>query len=121
MKEVIVKGADITDIIYINFEDERILPMKAEDLQNVLDAYFFSGGYPEITLIQEKGVRARIFQDYFNTIFYRDLVDRYKIKRSELLRQCEYFPLLYADSKRVCNDSIFESLGLDDHSERRLP
>jgi predicted AAA+ superfamily ATPase len=43
MKEVIVKGADITDIIYINFEDERILPMKAEDLQNVLDAYFFSG------------------------------------------------------------------------------
>jgi len=187
MKEVIAKGADITDIIYINFEDERILPMKAEDLQNVLDAYFelyqekkypfifldeiqnvdnwdkfvrrlndqgfkifltgsnsrllgreiatalrgrtltyelfpfsfaeflavsgipfdknslygsarhhirqqfddffFSGGYPEITLIQEKSVRARIFQDYFNTIFYRDLVDRYKIKSSELLRQ----------------------------------
>ena len=116
MKEVIAKGADITDIIYINFEDERILPMKAEDLQNVLDAYFFSGRYPEITLIQEKGVRARIFQDYFNTIFYRDLVDRYKIKRSDLLRQCEYYPLLYADSKRVCNDSILENLGLDDHS-----
>jgi hypothetical protein len=187
MKELIEKGTDITDMIYVNFEDERILPMKASDLQLILDAYFelyegknrplvffdeiqnldnwdkfvrrlndqglkvfltgsnsrmlareiatslrgrtityellpfsfsefvaakglsydknsvygkarhqirqqfdeyfFSGGYPEITFTEDKSARNRILQDYFNTIFYRDLVDRYKINNSELLRQ----------------------------------
>ena len=187
MKELIEKGADITDIIYVNFEDERILPMRSSDLQLILDAYFelyegksrpivffdeiqnldnwdkfvrrlndqglkvfltgsnsrmlareiatslrgrtityelfpfsfsefvaakglsydkdhvygkarhqvrqqfdaylFSGGYPEITFLEDKSTRGKILQDYFNTIFYRDPVDRYKIKNSELLRQ----------------------------------
>lgn len=187
IKKLLGEGVDLTDIIYINFEDERILPMNPEDLQQILDAYFelypsknkpfiffdeiqningwdpfvrrlndqglniflagsnsrmlghdiatalrgrtltyeifplsfreflsannitiekdviyrkmrhrinqlyeeylFSGGYPEVTLIEEKSTRGRILQDYFNTIFYRDLVERYRIKNSELLRQ----------------------------------
>lgn len=187
MKKLTAKGVDITDIIYINFEDERLLPMVPEDLHGILDAYFelyqdknrpyifldeiqnisgwekfvrrindqgyktfltgsnsrmlsreiatalrgrtityevfpfsfaeflaaqriifdknmlygtmrhrirrlfgdyfFSGGYPEIAFIKEKAARNKIFQDYFNTVFYKDLVDRYKIKNTELLRQ----------------------------------
>ena len=187
MKNLIAKETTISDIIYINFEDERILPMRTDDLQSVLDAYFelyqdkkqpfifldeiqniahwekfvrrlseqgfrifltgsnsrmlghdiatalrgrtltyelfpfsfteflmakgvfydkggvygatrhhirhlfdsylFSGGYPEIALIHEKATQGKILQEYFNTIFYRDLVDRYKIHNSELLRQ----------------------------------
>lgn len=187
MKKLLAEGMDITDIIYINFEDERILPMNPEDLQHILNAYFelyptkgkpfiffdeiqniygwnkfvrrlndqglniiltgsnsrmlgheiatalrgrtltyeifpfsfreflraneiimeknviygktrhrvnqlyeeylFSGGYPEITLIEKKSTKGRLLQDYFNTIFYRDLVERYRIKNSNLLRQ----------------------------------
>lgn len=187
MKELIKKRLDITDILYINFEDERILPMDAQELQLILDAYFelyekktnpfifldevqnisgwdrfvrrlndkgftllitgsnshmlgrdvatslrgrtltyeifpfsfkeflagqgiraeknllygkmrhrirtlyedyfFSGGYPEIALIRDKTIRSRILQDYFNTIFYKDLVDRYHIKNTDLLKQ----------------------------------
>ena len=49
--------------------------------------YLFSGGYPEIAFIEERSTKGRILQDYFNTIFYRDLVERYRIKNSELLRQ----------------------------------
>ncbi|RLC32337.1 MAG: ATP-binding protein, partial [Deltaproteobacteria bacterium] len=40
MKKLIAGGSDLTDIIYVNFEDERVLPMQAEDLQGILDAYF---------------------------------------------------------------------------------
>ena len=187
MKQLIGKGLNITDFIYINFEDERIMPMKEEDLQYILDAYFelyekkanpfvfldeiqnitgwdrfvrrlndrgltlfitgsnsrmlgreiatslrgrtltqeifpfsfkeflhakgirseknlvygkmrhrirslyedyfFSGGYPEVALIEDKSTKGRILQDYFNTIFYKDLVDRYRIKNTELLKQ----------------------------------
>jgi hypothetical protein len=187
MKALIRKSFHLTDILYINFEDERILPMKGEELQYILDAYFelyekknkpfifldevqnidgwdrfvrrlndrgftllitgsnsqmlsreiatslrgrtltyeifpfsfkefleakrikpeknllygkmrhriktlyedyfYSGGYPEIALIQDKSVKGRILQEYFNTIFYKDLVDRYRIKNTDLLKQ----------------------------------
>jgi len=187
MKEILQGSAGITDILYVNFEDERITPIKAENLQDMLDAYFelydgkpdpfvfldevqnvsgwdrfvrrlsdagfrvfitgsnsrmlareiatslrgrtityevfpfsfrefvglrgvtlnkdtaygktrhrfgplyeeyfFSGGYPEIALAEGDSIKGRILQDYFNTIFYKDLVDRYAIKNTELLRQ----------------------------------
>lgn len=187
IKELLEKKIKITDVIYINFEDERILPMEGGDLQYILDAYFelyekkanpfifldeiqnitgwdrfvrrlndkgftvfitgsnsrmlgreiatslrgrtltyeifpfsfkeflaakgiraeknliygkkrhqirsfyedyfYSGGYPEIVLIGDELTRGRILQDYFNTIFYKDLVDRYRIKNSTLLKQ----------------------------------
>lgn len=187
IKQLMSGGAKLTDIIYVNFEDERILPMTAGDLHQVLDAYFelypgkespwlffdeiqniegwdkfvrrlneqgyrifitgsnsrmlgheiatalrgrtltfelfpfsfseflavrgvtpthsliygknrhkartlfdeymFSGGYPEIVLTAENSLKGRILQDYFNTVFYRDLVERYRVKNTELLRQ----------------------------------
>jgi len=40
IKKLLAKEVEITDIIYINFEDERILPMKPEDLEHILNAYF---------------------------------------------------------------------------------
>jgi predicted AAA+ superfamily ATPase len=187
MTGILQGGADISDILYVNFEDERITPLKSENLQDLLDAYFemyegkpkpfvfldeiqnvsgwdrfvrrlndaglqvfitgsnsrmlgreiatslrgrtityevfpfsfkefislrgvklqkdtaygktrhrfgplfeeysFSGGYPEIVLTEGDSIKGRILQDYFNAIFYKDLVDRYSIKNTELLRQ----------------------------------
>jgi len=40
IKKLLAKGAAITDIVYMDFEDERLLPMRPEDLQGILDAYF---------------------------------------------------------------------------------
>jgi len=186
IKDLIKIGRSIEDILYVNFEDERILPLQASDLQTILDAYYelygektkpyvffdeiqniegwqpfarrlndqgyrlfitgsnskmlsreiasalrgrtityelfpfsFSeylssqniesgknaihgkqrhaiavgfesfistGGYPEIALMKSEPVRQRIIQDYFNTVFYRDLVERYRINNTNLLR-----------------------------------
>lgn len=55
--------------------------------RSLYDAYFFSGGYPEIVLTEDEPTKVRILQDYFNTIFYKDLVERYRIKNTELLKQ----------------------------------
>lgn len=187
IKKLLRQGTDLEDIIYINFEDERILPTKADNLQLILDAYFelyekrespcifldeiqnisgwekfvrrlndwgftifvtgsnsrmlsreiatslrgrtltyelfpFSfieflkakgikleknaaygkkrhqitrlydeyfhcGGYPEITFLGDEPVKGRVVQDYFNAVFYRDLVEHYRVKNTELLRQ----------------------------------
>ncbi len=40
IKKLIERKNHMTDILYLNFEDERILPMGGKDLQNILDAYF---------------------------------------------------------------------------------
>ena len=187
MTEILQRGPKIADILYVNFEDERVLPMRAENLQELMDAYFelyegktspyvfldevqnipgwdrfarrlhdaglrvfitgsnsrmlgreiatslrgrtlthevfpfsfkefmalrgvklqkdtlygktrhrfgplyeeymHAGGYPEIVLAEGDSIKGHILQDYFNTIFYKDLVDRYSIKNTELLRQ----------------------------------
>ncbi len=39
------KNIDISQIMYINFEDERILPLKAEEMNSIIEAYFEL--YPE--------------------------------------------------------------------------
>jgi len=187
IKFLLSKGMDIEDIVYVNFEDERILPLKSTELHGILDAYFelyegktapllffdeiqnitgwdtfvrrlndqghrifitgsnskllsseiarvlrgrtltyelfpfsfseyicskgilpektaifgkkrheirrqfetyfFSGGYPEISFIETNSTKTRILQDYFNAIFYRDLIERYRIRNIDLLRQ----------------------------------
>lgn len=187
IRGLLLEGTRVTEIVYINFEDERILPMGAGELHLILDAYLelypgqirpylffdeiqniegwdkfvrrlneqghiifitgsnsrmlshdiatvlrgrtityelfplsfqeflelkgispdsgliygkyrheaawlfndylFSGGYPEIVLTEKEAIRGKIIQDYFNTVFYRDLVERYRIKNMELLRQ----------------------------------
>jgi predicted AAA+ superfamily ATPase len=206
IKELLGKNIGITDILYINFEDERITPLKGEMLQAILDAYlelypkrekplvfldeiqnvpgwdrfvrrindqrfkvfvtgsnsrmlgreiatslrgrtlthevfpfsfrefvqchgvkiepdlpysklrhrvaqlyeeyFFSGGYPEVSLLEDRSLKGRILQDYFNTIFYRDLVERYAVKNTDLLTYSQpTFPLLSAfqRSKTISN------------------
>ena len=75
-------------------EAKRIKPVKdllygkmRHRIKTLYEDYFYSGGYPEIALIQDESVKGRILQEYFNTIFYKDLVDRYRIKNTDLLKQ----------------------------------
>ncbi|MBW1744730.1 MAG: ATP-binding protein, partial [Deltaproteobacteria bacterium] len=60
---------------------------KRHQITRFYEQYFRCGGYPEITFVEDESVKGRIVQDYFNTVFYRDLVERYRIKNTELLRQ----------------------------------
>jgi len=49
--------------------------------------YFFSGGFPEVALTGQSAPHTGILHRYFDTVFYRDLIDRYKIRNSALLRR----------------------------------
>jgi predicted AAA+ superfamily ATPase len=56
IKNLVDGGIDKTRILYVNFEDERILPFNLDDFENVLEAYYDL--YP-----QNKGKRVFIFLD----------------------------------------------------------
>jgi len=49
------------------------------------EEYCLWGGYPELVGIDQR-FKAQVLQEYFNVMLYRDLVERYKISDSALLK-----------------------------------
>jgi predicted AAA+ superfamily ATPase len=47
--------------------------------------WLFNGGYPEICALSDKAARRRLLQNYYETVFYRDIIDRYSVKARDLL------------------------------------
>ena len=53
-------------------------------LQKLLKDFLFIGGYPEVILNEEK--KDFLWRSYFDEIFYRDFVERHKIRNTQLGR-----------------------------------
>jgi len=47
--------------------------------------WIFNGGYPEVCALTEKSPRRNLLQNYYETVFYRDIIDRYSVKARDLL------------------------------------
>ena len=52
---------------------------------NFLEKFMKNGGFPE-TIKLEKNLRDKLLQEYFNTMLFRDLVERYKIPQISILK-----------------------------------
>ncbi len=60
-----------------------------------------------MAFVQEKALKTRILQDYFSAVFYRDLIERYNIKNSELLRR--WLNVLIANTATLISFSKIEN------------
>lgn len=60
---------------------------KRFEIINILNSYFELGGFPEIILENNNGLKIRILKEYIETTFFRDLVERYNIKNQSLMRE----------------------------------
>lgn len=49
------------------------------------DEYLKYGGFPEPSGLQEPASKRRLLQSYFDTVFYKDVLDRYGIRARHLL------------------------------------
>ena len=54
-------------------------------IQNSFDEYRTWGGYPELVDMENR-FKTTILQEYFNVMLYRDLVDRYEIRDTSMLK-----------------------------------
>lgn len=52
-----------------------------------LKGYLEMGGFPEIVLEKNTNLKSRILKEYVETMFFKDLVERYKIKNQPLIRE----------------------------------
>lgn len=70
----------------LSFEVGRLSAREKARLLHLLEEYLKFGGFPEITLENNPENKVRILNEYFNLVVYRDLIERYKIKNTTLVK-----------------------------------
>jgi predicted AAA+ superfamily ATPase len=90
-----LRGRSISSIVF-PFSFEEILSLKNIDINEaskaklgevlrLLNEYLEFGGYPEIVITEEKERKNEIGRVYYNTIFFQDIVERFKIRNVSLM------------------------------------
>jgi len=74
---------------YLQFYDVELDPHHSKTrarIINLFEQFLRSGGFPEIVFQEEDNLKWKILQEYFNVMFYRDVVERYNIPNLPALR-----------------------------------
>lgn len=100
-----------------NFEHTRL----RYEIKKLLQEYIEFGGFPEIA-DRDELLKTRILQEYFDLIFYRDLVERYRIRNFDMVREMllyllnnfssyfstnKYYKFLKSQGKKVSKNTLF--------------
>lgn len=80
--------------IEINFNSTK----SNSAMVNAFEKFLSSGGFPELISV-DNGIKNKVLQEYFNVMIFRDLIERYGITQTEILK---YF------CKRVIGNSSKE-------------
>lgn len=97
---------------YLKFKkfDFSILSTKNKGvLLNYLDEFLKYGSYPEIALENDNETKLMILKDYYDLVVYKDLVDRYKIKNTFLIKTFLNL-ILKSSSKELSINKIFNDI-----------
>jgi len=74
-------------LIFKNFPFERYLNLENEaNIKRFLKEYLIYGGYPEVILSENEERKKRILSEYYTTVFYKDFVERFKLKSLDLAK-----------------------------------
>lgn len=52
-----------------------------------LEAYLEMGGFPEVVLEESMDLKIRTLKEYLETMFFRDLIERFKVKNQPVIRE----------------------------------
>jgi hypothetical protein len=75
---------------YKGIESSRHLSTKNRlHIQKAFEEYWQTGGFPEV-LGLEKSMRIKIHQEYFNTVLFRDLIERHDISHPKAVTDLAY-------------------------------
>jgi len=65
--------------------------MERFSITKCLNEYLKVGGFPEVVLEENSDLKTRILKEYLETMFFKDLVERYHVKNQPLLRELMKF------------------------------
>ena len=107
-------------ILQRNFE---YTPLRHK-IKNLLAEYIEFGGFPEI-VDKDNTLKTKILQEYFDLIFYKDLVDRYQIRSFATVKEMllylvnnlssyfstnKYYNILKSQGKKISKNTLFTYL-----------
>ena len=55
-------------------------------VQMAFDAFISEGGFPEVVLEESRAIKDKMLQGYFNTMLFRDLIERYNLSNPERMK-----------------------------------
>jgi uncharacterized protein len=70
----------------VKVDDKSLLTDKVFEIKKLFKEYLDFGGFPEIVATKELSLKARLIASYYDSIIYKDLVDRLKMKNTELVK-----------------------------------
>ncbi len=74
---------------YCRFAGVKTDSFLEEDMARLVTAfntYNLEGGYPEVTLQNDRSIKTKILQGYFNTMIFQDLMERYHLTNPERIK-----------------------------------
>jgi len=79
---------DFNEFLYFkNIKQKEILtPKEIGIFKNVFIEYLQYWAYPEICLIEDKNIKTNLIKNYFEVVFYKDLIERYWINNEYVLK-----------------------------------
>lgn len=92
-----------------NIETDKLSTKSKAQLMNYLEEFLKFGGYPEIVLENDKNEKLKIMKDYFDLIIFRDLIERYNIKNTKIIKWLISY-LTSSVAKEVSLNKIYLSL-----------
>lgn len=101
-------------LAFNDLKHEPYSPASESRMAAALTDYLNVGGLPEVVLA-DPALRPRILKEYVDLVFYRDLVERYRVSNPLVLRQllkhCLGQPASLLSTHKIYND--FRSRGFD--------
>lgn len=71
----------------IKLDKNTIYSQERFFIKKHLDMYLKMGGFPEIVLEKNPDLRIRTLKEYLETMFFKDLLERYRIKNQSVIRE----------------------------------
>lgn len=71
----------------IQLEKDAIYSKKRFAIKKSLQEYLELGAFPEVVLEEEANIKIRILKEYLETMFFKDLVERFNVKNQKVLRE----------------------------------
>ncbi len=70
----------------VSFDFKALSSPEKSKLGNLLQEYLIYGGFPEIIQEADPQIKLKIIEEYLNLIIYKDIVERYKLRNSQLVK-----------------------------------
>jgi predicted AAA+ superfamily ATPase len=90
---------------YIQIKNKLDALAKESEIKALLREYIRFGGFPEVVLTKDEEVKRTILLTYFDDIIEKDVVERYKIRKTEKLKMLAKFYL-----SNISSPTTFSSL-----------